>query len=86
MAESAVSLSSSIGSSGTLGESPRLRHPLVACLHSLLSDEAGLSTVEYALLLATVALVAIAAFVALGNREGVVLGNTSRDIGTGPSS
>lgn len=52
----------------------------------LWQDEAGLAAVEYALLLALVVLVALTAFVTLGNRMGSSVGTTASDLSHAPTT
>jgi len=54
-----------------------LQVTVVSWLKSRFSDEAGASLVEYALLLALIAIIAIAALILLGNSVSSTLNNTA---------
>lgn len=54
-------------------------------LHRLWTDETGLTTVEYALLLALVAIAAISAWTALGERMSSTVSIASSQIGQNPN-
>lgn len=55
-------------------------------LRQLLRDEMASSTVEYALLLALIAVVAMAAFTALGGQMKIVLAQSTSHLSTEPKS